>query len=284
MTLSPTLSRRSPSRRRRRPTGFTIAMVAAASLLLLFVVAPLLSLLVGTAPAALRETILDEEVLRSLVLTFTAGAWATLLALLTGVPLGYLLARRDFPGKRWVEGLINLPIVVPHTAVGIALLTVFGRRGAAGRAFAPLGILFTDTMAGIVVGMLFVGLPFLVSGARQAFEGVDPELEQMAAADGASPWQAFSRVTLPLSWRGIASGSVLMWGRGISEFGAVIILAYHPKIVPVLVYERFTAFGLEAVRPVAVLLVIASLAVFVTLRLLVTRRGRAAAARMPGNA
>ena len=280
MTLSPTLSSRSPSRHRRRPAGFTIGMVAAASLLLLFVIAPLLSLLLGTGPEALRETLLDEEVLRSLGLTFTAGAWATLLALLAGVPLAYLLARRDFPGKRWVEGVVNLPIVVPHTAAGIALLTVFGRGGPAGRALAPLGIVFTDAMAGIVVGMLFVGLPFLVNGARQAFEGVDPGLEEMAAADGASPWQAFSRVTLPLSWRGIASGSVLMWGRGISEFGAVIILAYHPKIVPVLVYERFTAFGLEAVKPVAVLLVVASLAVFVTLRLLVTRRERLPATRM----
>jgi len=257
-------------------------MAAAASLLLLFVVAPLLSLLLGTAPAALRETLLDEEVLRSLALTFTSGAWATLLALLTGVPLAYLLARRNFPGKRWVEGVINLPIVVPHTAAGIALLTVFGRNGVAGRALAPLGIGFTDATAGIVVGMLFVGLPFLVGGARQAFEGVDPELEEMAAADGASQWQAFSRVTLPLAWRGIASGSVLMWGRGISEFGAVIILAYNPKIVPVLVYERFTAFGLQGGRPVAVLLVIASLAVFVALRLLVTRRGRTPATRMAG--
>jgi molybdate/tungstate transport system permease protein len=255
-------------------------MVAAASLLLLFVVAPLLSLLLGTAPSALKEALLDPAVSRSLLLTFTAGAWATLLALLTGVPLAYLLARKEFPGKRWVEGVVNLPIVIPHTAAGIALLTVFGRGGAVGQALEPLGIGFTDATAGIVVGMLFVGLPFLVNGARQAFEGVDPELEQMAASDGASLWQSFTRVTLPLSWRGISSGAVLMWGRGISEFGAVIILAYNPKIVPVLVYERFTAFGLDAVKPVAVLLVAASLAVFLTLRLLVTRRERPATARM----
>ena len=280
MTLSPTTSSRTPSRRRRRPAGFTVAMVAAASLLLLFVVAPLLSLLLGTAPGALKDALLEAEVRRSLLLTFSAGAWATLLALLSGVPLAYLLARRQFPGKRWVEGVVNLPIVVPHTAAGIALLTVFGRGGPVGRALEPFGVGFTDATAGIVVGMLFVGLPFLVNGARQAFEGVDPELEQMAYSDGASPWQAFTRVTLPLSWRGISSGAVLMWGRGISEFGAVIILAYNPKIVPVLVYERFTAFGLDAVKPVAVLLVAASLAVFLTLRLLVTRRERPATIRM----
>lgn len=280
MTLSPTISARSPSRRRRRPAGFTVGMVAAASLLLLFVVAPLLSLLLGTAPGALWDALIEPEVRRSLVLTFTAGLWATLLALFTGVPLAYLLARKQFPGKRWIEGVVNLPIVVPHTAAGIALLTVFGRGGPVGQALEPLGIGFTDATAGIVVGMLFVGLPFLVNGARQAFEAVDPELEQMAQSDGASPWQSFTRVVLPLSWRGISSGAVLMWGRGISEFGAVIVLAYHPRIVPVLVYERFTAFGLNAVKPVAVLLVIASLAVFLTLRLLVDRRERPAAARM----
>jgi len=280
MTLSPTISAPSPSRRRRRPTGFTIGMVAAASLLLLFVVAPLLSLLLGTAPGALWDTLVESEVRRSLVLTFTSGLWATLLALVTGVPLAYLLARKQFPGKRWIEGVVNLPIVVPHTAAGIALLTVFGRGGPVGRALEPLGIGFTDATAGIVVGMLFVGLPFLVNGARQAFEAVDPELEQMAQSDGASPWQSFTRVVLPLSWRGISSGAVLMWGRGISEFGAVIVLAYHPRIVPVLVYERFTAFGLDAVKPVAVLLVVASLAVFLALRLLVTRRERPAAGRM----
>jgi molybdate/tungstate transport system permease protein len=167
-----------------------------------------------------------------------------------------------------VEGLINLPIVIPHTAAGIALLMVFGRNGSAGRFFGAFGVRFTDTTAGIVVGMLFVSLPFLVNAAREAFAAVDPELEAMALTLGGSRWQAFRYVTLPLAIPGITAGAVMMWGRGISEFGAIIILAYHPKTVPVLVFERLEGFGLSYARPVAVILILASLVVFVLLQLL----------------
>jgi molybdate/tungstate transport system permease protein len=250
----------------------TVTFVVAASLLVFFVVAPLLSLVLSAGASGVAEALGDSEVRSSIVLTFSAAAWATLLALLTGVPLAYLLARHEFRGKRWLEGLVNLPIVVPHTAAGIALLTVFSRNAAAGRALGVVGLDFSDAVAGIVVGMLFVGLPFLVGGAKEAFAAVDPELERMAEVEGAAPWQVFLYVTMPLAWRGIVSGAVMMWGRGISEFGAVVILAYHPKIVPVLVYERFSAFGLDAAEPVAVVLILPALAVFVILRTLVSRR------------
>jgi molybdate/tungstate transport system permease protein len=242
------------------------------SLLLLFVLLPLLSMLLGTQPAALWETLADAEVRAAVGLTFYAAAWATLLALFTGVPLAYLLARYDFPGKTWVEGIINLPIVIPHTAAGIALLMVFGRQALAGRLLGSVGMRFTDGVPGIVVAMLFVSLPFLVNTAREAFALIDPELEGVAKTEGASPWQAFIYVTLPLAWRGILAGMAMMWGRGISEFGAVVILAYHPKVVPVLVYERFAGFGLTAAQPVAVILILASLAVFLLLQALLPPR------------
>jgi molybdate/tungstate transport system permease protein len=122
--------------------------------------------------------------------------------------------------------------------------------------------------------MLFVSLPFLVNAAREAFSGVDLELERMAEVEGASRWQVFVYVTLPLAWRGILGGAVMMWGRGISEFGAVVILAYYPKIVPVLVYERFIGFGLDAAQPVALLLIVASLIVFLLLQILLVPRGK----------
>ena len=105
--------------------------------------------------------------LRSFALTFGAAAAATGIALLTGVPLAYLLARRQFRGKRLVEALVNLPIIIPHTAAGIALLLVFGRRGLLGQWLTPLGVTFTDNFLGIVVGMLFVSLPFLVNMSRE---------------------------------------------------------------------------------------------------------------------
>ncbi|MBN1888026.1 MAG: ABC transporter permease [Thermoflexales bacterium] len=254
--------------RLRKPDLFTSSFAAAGSLLLIFVLLPLLSTLLGTTPAALWDTLRDADVIASLGLSFYTAAWATLLAMLSGVPLAYILARYDFPGKYWVEGIVNLPIIIPHTAAGIALLMVFGRQALLGQALGAAGLRFTDEVGGIVVGMLFVSLPFLVNTAREAFVLVDPELEQMAQTMGASRWQAFRYVALPLAWRGIAAGAVMTWGRSVSEFGAVVILAYHPKIIPVLVYERFAGYGLAAATPVAVILILAALAIFVLLQAL----------------
>ncbi len=245
-------------------------------LLLLFIVLPLASTLLGTTPEQLWLALTDPEVLRSIGWTFGAAAVATILSLLTGVPLAYLLARCQFRGKRLVEALVNLPIVIPHTAAGVALLLVFGRRGLLGQWLAPLGVTFTDSFAGIVVGMGFVSLPFLVTMSREAFALIDEELERVALIDGASAWQAFRHVTLPQAWRGVFGGALMMWARGISEFGAVVILAYHPKIVPVLVYERFNGFGLGAAQPIAALLIIVAISVFLFLRLLLLPELRAA--------
>jgi molybdate/tungstate transport system permease protein len=239
----------------------------AGSLLVLFVVLPLVSTILSTTPAAFLNSFGDPEVLHSIGLTFAAAAIATALALLTGVPLAYLLARHRFRGKRLLEAVINLPVVIPHTAAGVALLLVFGRRGLIGQWLSPLGITFTDNLGGIVVAMLFVSLPFLVNLSREAFAMVDEELERVAFTDGASQWQAFWHITIPLAWRGVLGGAVMMWARGISEFGAVVILAYHPKIVPVLVYERFEGFGLDAAQPIALLLILVALIVFILLRL-----------------
>jgi molybdate/tungstate transport system permease protein len=178
------------------------------------------------------------------------------------------LARVDFPGKRLIEGVVDVPVVVPHSAAGIALLMVFGRRSLLGKAFSIVGLRFVSAAPGIVIAMLFVSLPFLVDSAREGFEAVDPRLERVARTLGASPWQAFWRVSFPLAWRSILSGMILMWARGLSEFGAVIILAYHPMIAPVLLYERFQSFGLTYARPVAAIIIVICLLTFVVLRLI----------------
>ena len=252
---------------KKRNLFFNIAFSTLGGLLLLFIILPLFSILLGTTPQTLWLALIDAEVLRSIGLTFGAAAIATLLAIVTGVPLAFLLARRKFHGKQLVEALVNLPIVIPHTAAGVALLLVFGRRGLLGQWLTPLGVTFTDNVPGIVVAMLFVSLPFLVNLSRESFALVDEELELAALIDGASPWQAFWYVSLPQAWRGVLAGALMMWARGISEFGAVVILAYHPKIVPVLVFERFEGLGLIAAQPVAALLVLVALATFIFLRL-----------------
>ena len=251
----------------RRNFAFNLVFSILGGLLVLFVVLPLISTLLSTTPLEFLKSFTDPEVLKSIVLTFGAALIATCVALVTGIPLAYILARRTFSGKRMLEAIINLPVVIPHTAAGIALLLVFGRRGLLGQWLSPLGITFTDNVAGIVVAMLFVSLPFLVNLSRESFALVDEEYEKVAFTDGASLWQAFFNVTLPLAWRGVLGGAVMMWARGISEFGAVVILAYHPKITPVLVYERFQGFGLSAAEPIALILILVALVVFISLRL-----------------
>ena len=244
------------------PPGFVIA----ASLLILFIILPVLVTLFSTSLETLLKTITDKEVAQSIGLTFYAGAISTSIGLLLGIPLAYIMARGKFWGKSILSGIIDLPLIIPHTAAGIALLLVFGRQGIIGKAFARIGIYFTDQLGGIVIGMLFVSLPLLINASREAFASVDQEYERSALVDGASPWQVFWHITLPLAWRGILSGAIMMWARGISEFGAVVILAYSPKIIPILIYERYQGFGLSTATPVAALLLLVVLFLFVILR------------------
>jgi molybdate/tungstate transport system permease protein len=236
------------------------------------VVLPLVATLVGAGPAAMVRTLGQPDVRRSLSVTFIAAMIATGIAAVFGLPLSYLLARREFRGKDLVQGIIDLPIVVPHTAAGIALLMVFGRTGVVGQPLADLSVYFTDNMAGIVLAMFFVSLPLFLDSAREAIAAVDPRLEGVARTLGASSWRAVGQVTLPLAWRGILAGGILMWARGISEFGAIVILAYNPKVISVLIYERFTAFGLPAAVPVTAVLLVVAFLVLVVLRGLLSGR------------
>ncbi len=251
----------------------TITFVLLGLLIFLFIIIPLAKMVFSSVSdtETLWETLLDPEVSGAIGLTLFAALISTIVGFFLGIPLAYILARNNFPGKRLVEGLIDVPIVVPHTAAGIALLFVFGRKFFLGEAFEKVGITFVDSFAGIVIAMLFVSIPFLIDSAKEGFKKVDVRLEKVARTLGASPWQAFFRITFPLAWRSILTGNIMMWARGISEFGAVIILAYHPMIAPVLVYERFETYGLDYARPVAVLLILVSVIVFIVLRTLAYR-------------
>ena len=245
------------------------------TILLLIIVVPLIRMILAADPAILRATVGDPEVVHSILLTLRCAFWATVICAFFGVPLAYALARWHFPGRSLVQGVIDLPVMIPHTAAGIALLMVYGRRFFLGKAFASVGVSFVGTEAGISLAMAFVSLPFLVNAARDGFLGVNPRLERVARTLGASPWKAFFKVSLPLSWRSILSGGIMMWARGISEFGAVIVLAYHPMTAPVLIWERFESFGLRYARPVAVVLILLCLVIFAVLRAIAAKRKEA---------
>jgi len=249
----------------------TLTFILLGLIIFLFIIVPLVKMVVTSDPKILLETLLDPEVRGAIWLTLYAALLATIVGFTLGIPLAYLLARTNFTGKKLVEGLIDVPIVVPHTAAGIALLFVFGRNFFVGKVFHFIGIDFVDATAGIVIAMLFVSIPFLIDSAKEGFKKVDVRLEKVSRTLGASPWQTFFRISFPLAWRSILAGSIMMWARGISEFGAVIILAYHPMIAPTLIFERFETYGLDYSRPVAVLLIILCLAVFIGLRAIVYR-------------
>lgn len=235
-------------------------------MMVLFIFLPLATMVVSVSPARLYEALLESEVMDSIILTLYMGLWATGVAFIFGVPLAYLLARFQFPGKRIIEGIIDIPLVIPHTAAGIALLSVFGKKFYGGKAFEPLGITFVGAEPGIVIAMMFVSVPIMINTAREGFVSINPRLEQVAQTLGASPWKVFFTITLPLARRSILTGSLLMWSRGISEFGAIFILVYHPMVAPILIWDRFEAYGLEYAKPVAVLLILLCIGIFMVFR------------------
>ena len=217
----------------------------------------------------------EAEVMRSIGLTIWTSMAATLIISIAAVPFSYVLARRNFPLKKLITGLIDLPIVIPHSAAGIALLGVISRDTMIGKFGTAIGLDFVSAPAGIAIAMGFVSIPFLINAARDGFTSVPLRYEQAAASLGASPSRIFFTVSLPLAWRSVLTGLVMMFGRGMSEFGAVIIIAYHPMIAPVMIWERFNAFGLKYARPVAALFILISLAVFIILRILARKRNDA---------
>ncbi len=247
---------------------FHLVLILLSGIVLLFIIGPLVGMFVATSPQQLFESSRDPEVQQSIGLTLWVSMAATLIFALSGIPLAYLLARRDFALKKIVLGIIDLPIVIPHSAAGIAILGFLSRDSVVGKYASAIGLDFVGAPAGIAVAMAFVSIPFLINAARDGFLSVPVRLEHAALNLGASPARVFFTISVPLAWRNIVSGLILMFARGMSEFGAVVIIAYHPMVTPVLIWERFSSFGLSYSRPVAVLFIIVSLVFFILLRFL----------------
>jgi molybdate/tungstate transport system permease protein len=255
-----------------RSGPFNWILLVLSSLVLLFLVAPLLGLFIKTGAREFIDTVKDKDVQSSIWLTVWVAFSVTFLFAIAAVPFAWILARKSFPMKSFVQGIIDLPVVLPHTAAGIALLGFISRDGILGKAAGFLGFNLVNNPAGIALAMAFVSLPFLINSARDGFASVPERLEKAALNLGASRQRVFMTISLPLAWRSIVTGFVMMFARGMSEFGAVVIIAYHPMIAPVLIYDRFSSFGLNYARPAAVLFIIVALIVFTILRLLSERR------------
>lgn len=237
-------------------------------ILLLFIVAPLAGMYLNSPLSSLTEAAQTQEVRDSIWLSLWTSMAGTLLFSFLAIPLAYILARKSFPLKSLVNGIIDIPIIIPHSAAGIAVLGIITRDSFLGKAADLFGVKFVGNPAGIIVAMAFVSIPFLINAARDGFAAIPERLEKVALTLGASPIRVFLTISLPLAWRSVLSGLILMWARGMSEFGAVIIVAYNPQTAPVLIFERFTAYGLKYSVPVAALFVSVCLIIFIILRLL----------------
>ena len=242
--------------------------VSCGIVIMAFIILPLIQLLTSPSLEMLRESIGDKDVVRSIWLSIYTAGLAALISFVLGTPLAYLLARSKFRGKRLVEAIIDLPIAIPHPVVGIAILSVAGRNHWFGQMLGELGIRVMGSVTGIVTVLTFVGIPFYLNATKAGFEAISPRLEKVSRSLGASMFSTFIRITFPLAWRSMLIGIIMCSARAISEFGAVVIVAYHPMIAPVLIYERFEAYGLRYSQPVAVWLVSISLILFLLLRIL----------------
>jgi molybdate transport system permease protein len=237
---------------------------------LLFLVLPLGGLLARAPWTTLPQRLTEPGVLTALRLSLLTATLATLLCVLLGVPLAWVLARVEFTGRRLVRALVTVPLVLPPVVGGVALLLVFGRRGLLGGWLdATFGITLPFTTAGVVLAEAFVAMPFLVIAVEGALRGADTRYEEAAATLGAGRWTTFTHVTLPLVAPGLAAGAVLCWARALGEFGATITFAGNfpgrTQTMPLAVYLALET-DLEAAIVLSLILLTVSVAILAGLR------------------
>jgi molybdate transport system permease protein len=258
--------------KRRRGTGLNVPvpLILPAALAVLFLVLPLAGLVWRTPWPDLAEHLSDPEVLDALTLSLLTATLATAVCLVFGVPLAWLLARVQFPGRRLVRALVTVPLVLPPVVGGIALLLLLGRRGLLGQyLYQWFDVTIPFTTTAVVLAESFVALPFLVIAVEGALRGADARYEEAAATLGAGRWTVFRRVTLPLVAPGVAAGAVLCWARALGEFGATITFAGNypgrTQTMPMKVYLLLEVDPAAAIVLSLVLLVV-SVAVLASLR------------------
>ncbi len=234
-------------------------------IVILFIIAPIFHIFIKVSSENLINTLRDRSVWESIFISIWASAWATIIGCIVGIPFSYVLSRSQFRGKGILESIINLPVAIPHVAVGIALLSLFNPKSAIGRFFSLFHISFVDTVYGIIIAMLFVSLSFIISSSVIGFSNVDKELEMVSRSLGASMNYTFWHITFPLAFPAILRGAVLAFARSMSEVGALLIIAYYPKTASILMYERFEEYGLNMARPVTAIVIVITTGIFLAL-------------------
>jgi molybdate transport system permease protein len=265
-TTSPSMPR---SRREAGWGGRSLAAVAA--LFALFLGLPVVTLVARSViDGSLQVAVASPVVLDALWLSLVTTAISLVITVTLGLPLAIILARRQFRGKGLVEAIVDLPIVLPPSVAGLALLLVFGRRGLLAAPFEILGFSVPFTTVAVILAQTFVSAPFFIRSARTGIAAVDRDLEDAARVDGATERQLFQAVTVPLASAALGAGLVMSWARALGEFGATIMFAGNvegrTQTLPLVVYSEFQGGDLDASIAAAAILVLAAFGVLVAVR------------------
>lgn len=249
--------------------GGKVAALIFAALVGALVALPLAGLVLRVRPGALIEQLRTPEVQQALWLSLCTSVLATLISVILGLPMAALLATREFRGKRIVEVLMDLPMVIPPTVAGFALLLAFGRAGLLGSSLTAFGISLPFTTAGVVVAQVFMSVPFLIGAARAGFAAVEPRYLDAAATLRAGEVYTFLRVRLPLALPSIVAGTGMCWARALGEFGATITFAGNmagsTRTVPLDVYLLLHE-NLDAAATLSLILVIMAAVLLTAMR------------------
>jgi molybdate transport system permease protein len=262
---------RAPTTQRHATRWGDRSLLAVAATFGLFLGVPVVTLVArALLNGSLGTALGSPAVLDALSLSLVTTAVSLSLTVAFGLPLAYVLARRQFRGKGWLETVVDLPIVLPPSVAGLALLLVFGRRGLLGPPLEVLGISVPFTTVAVILAQTFVSAPFFIRSARTGLAGVDRDLEDAARVDGASEAQLFRSITAPLAGAALAAGLVMSWARALGEFGATIMFAGNiggrTQTLPLVVYARFQGGDLDQSIAAAAILVLAAFGVLAAVR------------------
>ena len=262
---------------RRGNLPLRILIAGLVGLAVLFIGIPLAALLLRVPPGLLLAALQDPVVLDALSLSLVTAGISTVVVIGFGTPIAYINARCQYPGKKVIDTITDIPVVLPPAVAGLALLMAFGRRGLIGQYLDLLGIEIAFTTVAVIMAQVFVASPFYIRQARTSFAGVGLVYEHAARTLGAGPLRTFFTVTAPLAITGILSGAVMTFARALGEFGATIMFAGNlqgrTQTMPLAIYGAFQG-DMDASLALAVILVIISFAVIIVIKYL-TERGEA---------
>lgn len=250
-----------PTRPRYGRTPELLLPALLGGILLLYFAVPFVAFLARTGLTNVVAGVSTPEAQVAIRNSLLTAPVSTAIATVLGVPLAYVLARRSFAGKRLVEALVILPLVIPPVVGGAMVLTAVGRFTPIGAVAASVGVPLTDSLLGVILAQTFVAAPFVVITARAGFGAVDERLEQASRSLGYGPLATFWNVSLPLARGAIVAGIVLTFARAIGEFGATMMVAYNPRTMPTRIWVDFISGGIDAIVPLALALLAITLVV-----------------------